>query len=64
MCHFIMNPLRVDVHKNLFFVKFTPLPQPNIMERHFQESSGNYIVFQNYGGHVILIVNLSFKGQN
>lgn len=34
------------------------------MQRHLQQIGGSYVVFQNYGGHVIFIVNLSLKGQN
>lgn len=54
----------MDMYKNLFFVRFTLLPQTNIMQRHLQQIGDSYVVFQNYGGHVIFIVNLSLKGQS
>lgn len=34
------------------------------MQKNLQQIGGSYVVFQNYGGHVIFIVNLSLKGQS
>lgn len=36
----------------------------NIMQKHLQQVGDSYVVFQNYGGHVIFIVNLSLKGKS